>query len=61
MGKRINHTSCKKGIRVFVRLRSGKEFIEKFVEKKGKRLKTENHTFTTADIDIFTIAKRDSW
>lgn len=58
MSKRINHTSCQKGKRVFVRLRNGQEFVDKFVEKKGRFIQTEHYRFKTSDIDIFTINKK---
>lgn len=57
MKKRINHTSCQKGKRVFIRLRNGEEFVEKFVEKKGRFIFTENHKVRTCDVSIFSITK----
>ncbi|WP_250533512.1 hypothetical protein [Caballeronia sp. AZ10_KS36] len=51
------HTSCARGTRVRVVLRSGEVIVAKFVERTGKFVLLEGHRLRGADIRTFGIKK----
>ena len=49
------HTSTFKGKRVYVRLKNGERFVDKFKDKKGKFVIFETRTERKEDIKAFAI------
>ena len=54
---RTPHTAVKKGKRVKVVLKSGEEFIDKFVDRKSRYVTFENRKVLKGDIKSFAIFK----
>lgn len=54
---RTPHTVCRSGKRVYVKLKDGTEFIERFKEKRGNRVFFEKHQVHHGDIIRFVIYK----
>lgn len=51
------HTSCRKGTTVWIKLRDGTVIVDKFVERTGKFVITENHKLKSKVIRAFSIRK----
>ena len=51
------HTAVKKGKRVKVVLKSGEEFVDKFVDRKSRYVTFENRKVLKGDIKSFAIFK----
>lgn len=49
------HTSTYRGKRVYVRLKTGDRFVDKFIDKKGKFVIFENRIVHVASIKAFAI------
>jgi hypothetical protein len=55
---RTPHSSTYKGKRVYVILRDGTEFVDKFIDKKGRFVYFETHgRVRTSELRVFTIYK----
>jgi len=55
--QRTPHTSCARGKRVRVTLRSGGSFVDRFIEKTSRSVVFENRKVDRSDIKSFTIWK----
>lgn len=49
------HTSTYKGKRVYVRLKNGERFVDKFKDKHGKKVIFETREELSGDIKAFSI------
>jgi hypothetical protein len=54
---RTPHMSCRKGKRVRVALHSGEVFVDKFVERRDRRIIFEGRTVDSADVKSFGLYK----
>ena len=53
---RTPHTATNKGKRVYVQLKDGTEFVDKFLDRKGNHCFFEEHgKIRRRDIKVFTI------
>lgn len=57
---RTGHLSVQKGKRVMVHFKDGSKLITKFIEKKGKTIRTEAGNFQAGDLRTLTIWKHDN-
>ena len=55
---RTPHTAAKKGKRVKVILKSGEEFVDKFIDRKSRYVTFEKRRVLKGDIKSFSIFKK---
>ena len=59
MGNRLGHTSCYRGKKVFIRLRNGESFEDRFLERTCKHVILYGRgKIRKSDIDSFSILKK---
>ncbi len=60
MPRSPNHYSTEKNKRVYIQLRNGEEFIDRFIDKKGRYIHLKEHgKIPIKDIAVFTHARID--
>lgn len=55
---RTPHTSAPRGKRVFVVMKDGKRFTDKFIENTGNWVIFEDHRVRKGDIRVFAINRK---
>ena len=54
------HTSTHKGKRVYVILKDGTSFVDKFLDKKARHIHFENQTIKVKDLRSMTIHRHQT-